>query len=142
MMFTSLPSFPSFIGENSVPAVIDGNRFTHEVNYTLSRHIRNLPSPTYFYKWLMRAECAECGWSFYTVRNCDGVSSECNITQHDKDLALANHHRGVGIFAIREGDFRFHIFVREDDGSEYLMRHGHKGWQAVASNTENGWVEE
>jgi hypothetical protein len=143
-MFHSLPSFPSFIGDNSVPAVIDGDRFTHEVTYTLTRHVRtDVFSPIYHYKWMMVARCEACNWSYYVSRNCETSNAtvgECNITQYDKDFALMNHHRAVGIFGIHDGDFKSHIFVREQNGDEYLMKHL-VGWQVVARNTENGWVE-
>jgi len=75
---------------------IHRERIGHEVTFTVTQHQRNTLSPYYTYKLMVRAECKECGWSNYLVRNCDAtVQTEANAD--DKYELLVQHHEGISI---------------------------------------------
>ena len=106
-------------------------RAQHDVTFTTNAHRRNTLSADYRYAWTLRAECKECGWSNYTVRNCEGFSNESNITEADKQDMLQKHFNGVGIYAVTEGEHKGCIYVREADGTGAFMRHGRNGWETI-----------
>ncbi len=106
-------------------------RAQHDVTFTTNAHRRNTLSADYRYAWTLRAECKECGWSNYTVRNCEGFSNESNITEADKQDMLQKHFNGVGIYAVTEGEHKGCIYVREADGTGAFMRHGSNGWETI-----------
>ena len=97
--------------ESLLTHIIDSAVHTHELTYNMTRHTRtDVFSPNYSYMWMMRADCTECGWYDYTTRNCIQGTSECSITQEDKNSALSNHHLGRGFYSTKEGLF----FVDKD----------------------------
>jgi hypothetical protein len=75
--------------------VFDAERLTHKVTYTVERKTRFSLSPNYAYKWMLTAECEECGWFGHVVRNCYDMENVMNITQRDKDELLLDHHLGI-----------------------------------------------
>lgn len=107
--------------------IYDLAKHSHTVTYEVESYRSNQFMLTPDTLWSLRADCSECGW--FHIQHITN-RGENPFTQYHRDVALSQHHLGIGMFVVpRAGRVGNDIFIREADNSYWQLTFKDGNWE-------------